>query len=199
MFSRWIFMGAVVLSSPVHRMAWSQTMPADDFRPYACIPAAAAIVLAYFDKPINYNDIYDQMDVQPDGFTSVDNLTDVCERQDLKCAAFTGLSPESLNRYLKQGYVVVVIGGQAGKEHSVCLFDSPKGILATDLRSPLHDANIATLNHVLQDDSHRVLCVVIGRAQVVPPGFLVRNWMLVLAAAIAVPLLIFMFRKGLAK
>jgi len=131
---------ALIWSACVMIGGWPAAASAADGVPrYACVPATASLVTAYFDLPQpDASSLFRELEVTEDGSGSVGRLTDYFERIGLHWRAFNGLSSRSVKEYLAAGdrCVVVVTGGSAG--HSYVLFHGPddQPIMSDMLGSP---------------------------------------------------------------
>lgn len=156
--------------SGIHLIAlWSLAAPAKpDPAPHACVPIAACLALSYLGEPTPYQQVAAECSVDPDGSTPVSDLMAVCRKRGMYASAFDNVSLIQLQCWLDEGFAVVAIPTQPGKNHALSMFGSK--LFVADLITPLHEADQGRLNEHLKAG---MVCVVIGQTE--PP--VIRWWL----------------------
>lgn len=133
--------------------------------PYACVPAAGAVVLRRFGISANYADLYQEMEVRPDGTASLGALRRTCEGHGLFVGVYQYLTIPQLRTYLSHGYCAVVISKtETAEQHATCYFGDPP--LECDLLHPVRFADPDILSQQLESGVH---AIIIGKRAVPPP------------------------------
>ena len=136
--------------------------------PYACVPAAAAFVLGYLNRPEPFASVRAEMAVRQDGRAPLADLVRVVEKRDLHAAGLTGLSLPHVESYASTGHAIVVVIETAEFQHAIAVVGVGVGgdLYATDLLSPIRRVDKLRLQELLRNN---VLCLVIGESAITPP------------------------------
>lgn len=139
----------------------------DDRVPYACVPFATAVVLAYFDKSHSYGQIAGAMRVNEHGETPIADLLKVVENNGLFCAAYQNLTVSQVMAYLRSGFAGVLIGRMRAKQHAAAMLMKGSDLYVADFLSPPHKASLDRLQTLLKSGG---ICVFVGTRPVPDPG-----------------------------
>jgi hypothetical protein len=188
-----IAMGLNPNGSHSNAEARSLTFASADTHAYACVPAAATLVLAHYGFSAQYGELVREMNVGPDGRASLGSLVRACEKRGLYAAGFSGLCADRVGEYVRGGFVVVARVGVHGGEHAISLFGQDGMILAADLIDSPFTVNKEALMDLVSTNPY---CVVIGRRPIPNLGGLQHRWPLLLTFPVIV-VCIYLFRISL--
>lgn len=136
------------------------------YQPYACVPTATCVTLAYLGTPTSYVDVLKEIPVDERGAASAAHLVTALERRGLFVKTYQHLPVDQIVRYLRKGYCAIVIGERKGVRHAATLVLSNDEMLSVDVLAPPHAPDVAKLQKAIDAGAAIIL---VGKVPVPKP------------------------------